>query len=312
MQILPTIQKAWDKVPFVHHDELRVGQLNAHNFFDTVDNPSTQDPIATRADYRTHIAKLSLAITDGMGAPDIITMQEVENQKVLNDLVAEPALAKLGYKALLKEGTDPRGIDNAILYRDTVTLEETMQLDPAAISDKGHSSHLFTRPPLMAKFAINGRADAKRGIKEITVVAAHFTSKLGQEDAAKKRLVQAQTVADFATGLQAIDPKAAVLVSGDLNMEASEPEFAPLRNTRREGSLVSLGQEVAAKDRFSWRDGRKHLMLDHMLASDALAKAVKDVEIPHIDTQSDKSFITDPVRVEGVSDHDPMIATIKL
>jgi predicted extracellular nuclease len=312
MQILPTIQKTWNKIDPRSHGELRLGQLNAHNLFDTVDDPSTQDPIATREDYKVHLAKLSLAITDGMGAPDIITMQEVENQKVLNDLVAQPAMAKLGYKALLKEGTDPRGIDNAILYRDTVQLTETMQLDPASVNDKGRSAHLFTRPPLMAKFAIKGQEDAKRGIKEITVVASHFTSKLGQEDAAIKRGIQAQTVANFATGLQSLDPKAAVIVSGDLNMEASEPEFAPLRNTRREGSLVSLSQQVASKDRFSWRDGRKNLMLDHMLASATLAKAVKSVEIPHIDTQSDKAFITDPVRIEGVSDHDPMVATFKL
>jgi predicted extracellular nuclease len=293
--------------------QLRIGQFNAHNLFDTVDAPSTQDPVSERAAYRVHLAKLAVAIRDSMGAPDIITMQEVENIKVLKDLVARPEIAKLGYKALLQEGTDPRGIDNAILYRPaSVTLTATEQLDPQRVSAKGRASHVFTRPPLVATFAINGREDAKRGVRELTVVSTHFTSKLGGEDAAVKRAEQAKIVADYVTGMVALNEQAPVLVAGDFNMEYGEPEFAALRNTRRAASMASLGNLVAAGDRFSWRDGRKHLMLDHVLATKYLAKTVADVQIPRISTYIEQGTATDPVRAEGVSDHDPVVTTFDL
>lgn len=311
MQIIQNVSAQFAPIAPRGDDQLRVGQLNAHNFFDTKDDASTQDPISTRADYQLHLAKLAVAISDAMGAPDVVTMQEVENAKVLQDLVARPEMARLGYRQLLKEGTDPRGIDNAILYRDTVMLKEVLQLDPLSVNDAGRGAHLFTRPPLMARFAINGR-DGTRGIKEVTVIAAHFTSKLGQEDAARKRMAQAQVVANFAQGLSSLDPRAAVLVAGDLNMERDEPEFAPLRSSRHGASLISLAQQVPSRTRFSWRDGRKHLLLDHMLATASLATRVVDVQIPHISTQMEKGSAIDPVRAEGVSDHDPMVATINL
>lgn len=314
MLTLPVIRTTDPITPLAPRSasQVRLGQFNAYNLFDTRDNPSTQDPIPTRAAYRQHLGKLALAIRDAMGAPDIVTMQEVENLKVLQDLVARPELAGLGYKALLREGTDPRGIDNGMIYRDTVKLTRVDQIDPARITATNRESHLFTRPPLVATFAVNGAVDARRGPVEITVIGAHFSSKLGQEDAAHKRAAQAGAVADYVTGAQAVDNRARIVVSGDLNMEYGEPEFAPLRNTRRAASLVSLVHTLGDNDQFSWRDGRTHMMLDHVLTTKGFAKDLTEIRIPHIDTQVDKSAALDPVRAEGVSDHDPIITTFDL
>lgn len=312
MQIRQPAQRPVPQMPVRSDAQIRIGQLNAYNLFDTVDSPSTQEPVRVRAEYRHHLGKLALAIRDAIGAPDIITLQEVENAKVLSDLVARPELKGLGYKPLLREGTDPRGIDTAILYRDTVTPLDVMQIDPQPLNDAARAAHLFTRPPLMARFAINGQQDAERGVKELTVISTHLTSKLGGEKAAAKRGAQAELLAKFATGLQAANPKAAIVMSGDFNMEHNEPEFAPLRNSRRGAALVSATREVPLKDRYTWRDGRKHLQLDHMLMSKGLAKRLIDVQIPHLATQMEKGTPSDPLRAEGVSDHDPIVATIAL
>lgn len=309
MKVLPNKPLAHEPMAPRGAGELRVGQMNAHNLFDTKDDPSTQDPVYDRATYKAHVSKLAVAIRDALGAPDIITIQEVENTKVLKDLVNDPAIRELGYTPLLHEGTDPRGIDNAIIYRDTVKLTQVMQLDPLAIGKTGRAAHLFTRPPLVAKFAVAGADQSARGLKELTVIANHFTSKLGQEDAARKRGEQAKLVANLAQGLQAIDPKAAVLVAGDLNMERSEPEFAALRHSVHGAALVDVTSSIPSKERFSWRDGRKHLQLDHLLASTDLAKRLKDIVIPHVSTRIEKDAASDPVRAEGFSDHDPIVAT---
>lgn len=311
MKVLPTTPMNHEPMAAAEAGQLRVGQMNAHNLFDTVDAPSTQDPVYDRTTYKAHVGKLAVAIRDALGAPDIITMQEVENAKVLKDLVAHEAIRELGYKPLIKEGTDPRGIDNAILYRDTVKLEQVMQVDPQLVTDAGRGARLFTRPPLVAKFSVVGADQARRGLQELTVIATHFTSKLGQEDAARKRAEQARVVANFAHGLQAIDPKANVLVAGDFNMERSEPEFAPLRTRTTGAALTDVTASIPSRKRFSWRDGRKHLQLDHMLASAALGKRLETVEIPHVSTRIAKGAASDPVRAEGFSDHDPIVATFR-
>jgi predicted extracellular nuclease len=310
MKILPPTPSTHEPLAPRADGQLRFGQLNAHNFFDTKDDPSKQDPVLTRTQYREHVSKLAVAIRDGLGAPDVITMEEVENLACLRDLVKDPAIRDLGYEPVLREGTDPRGIDSAILYRPaSVTLRQVMQVDPLRIGDTGRGARLFTRPPLVAQFSINGREQAARGVREVSVIAVHLTSKLGGEEAAAKRREQAETIARFAQGLQAVDPRAGVLVAGDFNMERTEPEFGPLRASVKGAALVDVTAKIPSRDRFSWRDGRKHLLLDHVLVSKNIAPHVSAVEIPHISTRIAKGAESDPVRAEGFSDHDPVVAT---
>jgi predicted extracellular nuclease len=288
--------------------QLRFGQLNAHNLFDTKDDRSTQEPVYTQQQLRSHVSKLATAIRDGLGSPDVVTMQEVENADLLKKLVAHQGIRELGYVPLLREGTDSRGIDNAILYRpESVTLRQTMQINPERVLESGRSSRLFTRPPLAATFSINGREQATEGVREFTVIANHFTSKLGGEEAAAKRAEQALMVARFAKGLQAVDPQAGVLVAGDFNMEASEPEFAPLLTGT--SGLVDATASIPEADRFTWRDGRKHFQLDHVLVSPNIAPHISTAIIPHISTKIARGAASDPVRAEGFSDHDPVVVT---
>lgn len=290
--------------------QLRFGQLNAYNFFDTKDNPSTQDPVLDRTGYRNHVSKLAHAIRDGLGAPDVITMQEVENIRVLKDLVKHPVISEFEYEPILYEGTDPRGIDNAILYRPAaVTLQQVMQIAPRRVTATGRTSQMFTRPPLVASFSINAREQAKRGVREFTVIAAHLTSKLGGEAAAAKRAEQARVIARFAQGIQTVDPQAGLIVAGDLNMERHEPEFAPLRTRTRGAALADATASIPPEDRFTWRDGRKHFQLDHVLISRNIAPNVETAIIPHISTKIAKDAASDPVRAEGYSDHDPIVLT---
>jgi predicted extracellular nuclease len=312
MKVFPNTPQAHAPMAPRAAGQERIVQMNAHNLFDTVDDASKQDPVYDRAGYKEHVGKLAVAIRDALGAPDIITMQEVENMKVLKDLVADPAIKDLGYVPILKEGTDPRGIDNAILYRPgAVQLDSVMTLDPQFTSATGRSTSLFTRPPLVATFKLAG-AEAKRGVRELTVIANHFTSKLGREDAARKRQEQASVVADLALGLQAIDRHKGVVVTGDLNMERSEPEFAPLRHTTRGAALKDATAAIPSRDRFSWRDGQKHVQFDHVLLSKGLAEQVATVVIPHVSTRIEKGLAEDPVRAEGYSDHDPVVTTFDI
>ncbi|MCB0698701.1 MAG: endonuclease/exonuclease/phosphatase, partial [Chitinophagaceae bacterium] len=48
-----------------------------------------------------------------------IGLAEIENKNVLKDLTNNPLLKKHGYKYITYDGHDPRGIDNALLYRSS-------------------------------------------------------------------------------------------------------------------------------------------------------------------------------------------------
>jgi endonuclease/exonuclease/phosphatase family metal-dependent hydrolase len=62
------------------------------------------------------VAAVIRSVNEGRGA-DLVVLQEVENYRVLSDLLRSGGLNSLGYQAVLIEGRDIRGIDIAILTR---------------------------------------------------------------------------------------------------------------------------------------------------------------------------------------------------
>ena len=57
-----------------------------------------------------------LAIDVNERGPAVIGVSEVENRRVLEDLVQQPALKERGYKIIHEEGPDRRGVDCAFIY----------------------------------------------------------------------------------------------------------------------------------------------------------------------------------------------------
>lgn len=70
---------------------LRMAQMNLWNLFDTVDNPDSGDEVLTKEQYKTKLHKIALAIVE-LGLPDLISVNEIENETVLRDLAAQPEL----------------------------------------------------------------------------------------------------------------------------------------------------------------------------------------------------------------------------
>src|SRR5690606_13817580 len=153
---------------------------------------------------------------DAMGGPDILTLQEVENQRVLDDLVRRPELAGLGYEAVLREGRDPRSIDVAVLYkRDKFHVLQVEQWDPTSKSPSGRPTKSFTGPPLVVRFAPNaGVNQARDGVGEFSVVSLHFTSRLQGSDGERRRMQQAQGIVDAMKAARALEPNRIMVLSG--------------------------------------------------------------------------------------------------
>ncbi len=299
---------------------LRVAQLNAYNLFDTVDD-SNQDEVLTKAEYEGKLHKLSITISDAMGAPDIIGMEEVENEKVLLDLAAQPALAAFDYKPIIIEGSDPRGIDTAILYRsDRVSPSDIRQENTTAPSDTGRNIKIFTRPPLLATFhpLKNGVVDAESG-QSLTVMVNHFTSKLQGDESAEKRMLQAEFLASL---VDSMSGAANVAVIGDLNEEPGERGYntlvdAPRINSSFENALVgsrlvNVASELPEEQRYSYRRGSDRSLLDHVLLEPDLMNNVTAVSIPRISSEASETLVDDYTTFMRAGDHDPVVVDMTL
>jgi predicted extracellular nuclease len=103
----------------------------------------------------------------------------------------------------------------------------------------------------------------------------------------------------FAESLLAVDPKANLVILGDLN----EPEWADGVTHLARPPLVNLIERLPANDRYTFNFEGTSQAIDHVVVSPALAQ---DAALDIVHRNSD---CPDSLRV---SDHDPIVARLKL
>jgi predicted extracellular nuclease len=300
---------------------LRVGQMNLWNFFDTVNNPDTGDDSTTPTpeQYAIKLTKISKAIA-ALGLPDLISLNEIENDTVLKDLLTQPALKDAGYKFVVQKSNDERGITTGILYKDTkLEYVSTESFNPKmSFPDGGRGqidrSLLYARPPLVVNFKSRGAAQAGEGAGMLTVAVNHFKSKLGGEAPEARRQMQGQYLGEWLDARRATNPGGTTLVLGDLNAGYGEGAYEKLVN-RADGSkrLYDAPLKLDAADRYTYIYRGEHDLLDHMLVSAGHEDAIQGVKILHVNSPSDaRKSQWDPTVLAGYSDHDSMITDFDL
>lgn len=144
---------------------------NVENLFDSraeSSNPSKQSFSAGGSRHWTStrvqrkclgLAKVLMAIADDYGSlPDAIGLCEVENERVLKTLLYGTPLSSLGYRYVHRDSGDPRGIDCALLYRESTLGRPQV----STVSFPG------TRDLLVCRF------------DSLCVIVCHLPSKLGK------------------------------------------------------------------------------------------------------------------------------------
>ena len=196
--------------------EYTIAFYNVENLFDTEDDPFTSDDEFTPngekrwTEKRYHkklknIAKVASALDSSL--PMLFGVCEVENLRVLEDLVQEPKLQKANYGIVHFDSPDTRGIDVALMYKkDYFEVLETESLE---VSFERHPN-VLTRDILYVKGVLNG--------EEINVFVNHWSSRRKGEKATEyKRLEAAEVLKDRIEEIQELDAKAKIIVMGDFN-----------------------------------------------------------------------------------------------
>lgn len=170
----------------------------------------------TQEYYEDKLLKLSRVIseigTDVAGAPPaVIGLAEVENRRVLEDLVNQPALKKYNYGIVHYDSPDKRGIDVALLYRKNifqVTGHESHELliyDPADATRR-----IYTRDQLLVSGMLDG--------EKMSFIVNHWPSRSGGEKRSRPGRESAAALnVKIIDSLFNEDPYAKVITMGDLN-----------------------------------------------------------------------------------------------
>jgi endonuclease/exonuclease/phosphatase family metal-dependent hydrolase len=277
-------------------------------------------------------AKLSnVAASLRRARADVVALQEVGSTELLDRLVSE--VSELGYGAPVVGTEDRRGIRNAILSRLPVQWSQVHQAKslPFPRFVEGDPDPFPGRIPLR-RGIVHVRVEAG-SIGEIDVLTAHFKSNLpaplkradGTEvpdttphdvgESAVRSLVQRAAEALFVRSVVddvfAHSPDHAICVMGDLN---DTPESLPVRliqgiESTSKHYLRAAAEQLEEARRFSCFHGGSPILIDHILLSERLHRALRGFEIHNETLRYHGPHVEDPPLTED-SDHALCVATI--
>ncbi|MFW9852612.1 MAG: endonuclease/exonuclease/phosphatase family protein [Candidatus Thorarchaeota archaeon] len=259
------------------------------------------------------LAKHALTIHDYLREPDLIAVQEVEKIELLEQL-AETAPIETNYGAILIEGYDARGIDVGLLYNmDKVNIISAYINQTTTDLDDGYGpgdNMLFSRPPLVIHLELLWKGKA---YTDMWVIVNHFKSKSiyapYYADTTPRRIEQAEWVSYLVDEIQEDDPKAYVMVLGDLNdFEYSEPLQVLI-----DGGLKDLIFKVHKRTRYTYIYRGYSQVLDHILITPSLARLFQKIRIVHSNVDWPYPlFGEDTTTGIRSSDHDILLASFRI
>ena len=237
------------------HQTLCIAFYNVENLFDTKDDPGIDDEEFTPNGKQhwtdnkyskkiSNIARVIRALNNEEGA-DLVGFAEVENKGVLEDLIADPQLKKLGYGIVHHDSPDKRGIDVAMIYKKNVFKilgQKFLTVDVSKYEDKP------TRDIVMVQ-AIAGKNDT------LDIFLNHWPSRReGKEISEPKRIIAATVLKQAVDSLLLRNPKAKILIMGDLNDNPPDKSIAQV--LKAEESVNTNSNALYDCDyNFDWKRG---------------------------------------------------------
>ena len=310
-------------------DLYSVAFYNLENLFDTIHDAGKNDLeflpsgsyVWTAEKYEAKLKNLAKVLSEVSrdrvpGGPAVIGVAEAENNRVLTDLVSQPAISN--YKFVHYEGPDKRGIDCALLY-DPEQFTVTNSKLVLSTSFEGDTVHL-TRGFLI----VDGQMAGER----VCFIVNHWPSRGAKSPV---RVHAAKQVRALTDSLMRTDKKLKLIVMGDMNDDPMDESMATL-GARKYAKQVKKGEfynpwwetlEDKGVGTLLYRG--KWNLFDQIVVSRPLLKAKKGLKYDHNEVfireylfQQDGKYKGSPLRthggrvwLNGYSDHLPTIIYLK-
>lgn len=195
---------------------------NTENLFDIYNDRSKHDrdylPNSerrwTKKRYQNKLDKIGLAISkiglaETGNLPSIIGLAEVENGKVIRDLLETSYLKNTPYSFVHFNSKDERGMDVALIYNNTdftVTHSEIYAIQ----FERPEGGDDFTRDILLVTGMLKGET--------ISVLVNHWSSRReGTQLSEVKRLQASEKVSEIIKDIQTKQTDAKIIIMGDFN-----------------------------------------------------------------------------------------------
>ncbi len=205
------------------------------------------------------IARVVMAV-GGDSPADLVALCEVENDTCMRDLTQRSILRSLGYKYVMTEGSDPRGVDVALMYlpfRFRLLGNESIRVPSV---EKG----LYPTRDILHAWGVLANGDT------LHVAVCHFPSRSQGKRSDKNRLLAAQTLAALADSLGS---DCLFLAMGDCNAAPADPIFKEL------DKLADLAPQTRRPKEGTYRFRGVWSWIDHILVSPALMEYASELRL---------------------------------
>lgn len=222
--------------------------------------------------YKKYFKKISMVgkviVAAGMGDPPwLVGLAEIENEQVLKDLCYKSPLRAYRYRYVHYDSPDRRGVDVALLYRDSCVRVLRSRKVPVVFP---FDTFARNRDILYAVVQFPGG-------DSLHVFVNHWTSRYGGYAATvPKRNYYADVVRMGVDSLIRGDPRAKILIAGDFNDYATDESMTGHLRVREYGPRLprdTLYNLMLPLARQSLRGSHKHEdfwgCLDQFVVSDA-------------------------------------------
>jgi predicted extracellular nuclease len=260
---------------------------NVENLFDNQDDRSIRGDDAYLPDgellwdanrYEKKLNSLANALSLFRNEPPgLIGLCEVENRRVLEDLIKQAPLSEKQLTILHEESEDPRGMDCALIF------------DPAVFTLLQHRAHLVqvpgekyfrTRDMLEAQFRV--------GETELVVFVNHWPSrKEGEQITFPRRKAAASLLRKRIDEILAENPLNNILVMGDFNDKPTDKTVHEILRAKgqhelKQGDLVNLLIEEEKEDLGTHIFRDDWMVFDQLIVSQGLLQGRNGLEIQKI------------------------------
>ena len=312
---------------------LRLMFYNVENFFDTDNDPLTNDDeytpegkrywsVGRYINKRNNIFKV-IANVGEWEPPSLISLCEIENRKVLEGLIRNTPLTKYQYGIIHKDSPDQRGIDVALIYRKDLLRPVRQQFIPYPDRRRRTRDILFVTLLTQNKDTLH-------------LFINHWPSRSGgQKKSEPARILTASILRQKVDSIFARNANANIVITGDLNDEPLDKSIIsglkakPDISKTAPSALYNLTALKMKEKTGTIKYQGRWLVYDQMIVSGAMLKpgnkletGLKKCTIFRADylLEPDKRYSgTKPFRTysglkynKGFSDHLPVVLDITL